>query len=79
MTSIIQQVNSRFDMTPREALAVQERQLKYYEAQFPHLRAVASAANNLEGVDLDEPLSILEINKRIPRGVWLGVLIGQAF
>jgi len=79
MPNIIQQVNSRFDMTPREALVVQERQLKYYEAQYPSLRAAASAANNLEGIDLDDPLPIQEINRRIPRGFFLGVLIGQAF
>ena len=79
MTNIIQQVNSRFDMTPRAALAIQETQLKHYEHSYPTLRAAALAATNLEGIDLDEPLSIQEINRRIPRGFWLGQLIGENF
>src|SRR6266705_5305507 len=35
---------SRFQMTLREALAIQERQLEFYEPRFPQLRPAAAAA-----------------------------------
>ena len=64
-------------MSIREALAVQEKQLKHYEGTFPHLREAAQKATVIpEGADLDAPISMIEINKMIPRGVALGWLIG---
>lgn len=68
-----------FLMTPRDALRIQAEQLLYYSRRYPHLAAAASAANNTDGLDLDEPLPVHEVHKRIPCGKHLGWLIGEEF
>ncbi len=64
------------EITPREALAIQAKQLAYYEKHFPQLRAAAAKATNVEGLDLDKPVPSRDLVKRIPRGSALGTLIG---
>jgi len=66
-------------MTLREALLIQEKQLAYYSPRFPRLRAAAAQAMNLEGLDLDEPMPVSRVNRLVPRGCFLGYLIGESF
>ena len=66
-------------LTPREALRIQSEQIEYYSVRYPHLAAAAAAATNIEGLDLDEPLPVRLVNRHIPRGCFLGYLIGELF
>ena len=66
-------------LTPREALAIQAKQLDYYGARFPHLREAARRATNLEGLEMDREYKSWELSKKIPRGCDLGYLIGEKF
>jgi hypothetical protein len=71
--------SSGITLTLREALAIQEKQLAHYSPRFPELRAAATAATNVEGLDLDESMPVSEVNKLVPRGCFLGYLIGESF
>ena len=59
-------------MTPKEALAIQERQILHYADLFPGklpaLTDEMKKRTNLEGLDLNQKYDIFTINKAIPRG-----------
>lgn len=55
-------------MTAREALAIQAKQVKHYGHLRADLAAVVAEHTDVAGIDLDTPMSIIDINKRIPRG-----------
>lgn len=62
-----------FKMTPRQALEVQERHIKYYGRLYPGgeeaLRAVIKSRTKIEGLDMDTEYCIGQvINRCIPRG-----------
>lgn len=65
-----------YDMTPREALAIQARQVKHYAHCRADLAAFVSSQTDVTGIDLDKPLDIFEINRRIPRGGDIEVFCG---
>lgn len=66
-------------LTPREALEIQRKQVEFYAPRYPQLPAAVEKANNLEGLEMDTPYPVREINRRILRGAWLGALIGEQF
>ena len=59
-------------LTPKEALEIQERHVKhygeFYSGGVEALREKLKSMTNLDGIDLDVKYSVIEINKRIPRG-----------
>jgi len=55
-------------MTPREALKIQAEHVAWYGKHRADLAQVVAAMTNISGLDLDAELSIIEINRRIPRG-----------
>lgn len=62
-----------FKITINEALAIQERQVRHYGCRFPGgesaLRAVMAGRTNIpDGVDRNAPISVLDINRMVPRG-----------
>jgi len=68
-----------FKMTIREALKIQAQQLDYYAPNYPQLREVAAQATHVAGLDHDALRPVVEINRLVPRGGFLGQLIGVEF
>ena len=66
-------------MTLREALDIQAKQVKHYSKYRSDLAEVVAAETNVEGCDLDTPLSIFEINRLVPRGGDIEYLCGLNF
>lgn len=68
-----------FKITPREALAIQKRQILHYADLFPgklpSLEKVMADKTNLEGMDLDKEYDMVFINQRIPRGTDIEILV----
>ena len=64
--------NEMFKITPREALAIQKRQILHYADLFPGklpaLEKAMADKTNLKGIDLDKEYDMVFINQRIPRG-----------
>jgi len=63
-------------MTKKEALAIQAKQLDYYDKRYPSLRAAVEATNKSDLLEDDVQYSISVINQHIPRGAMMGYLIG---
>lgn len=59
-------------MTLRQALEIQARQMHFYAHRFPGglaaLQAHMAARTNVEGCDLDAPMFAGDVNKLVPRG-----------
>lgn len=66
-------------MTAREALKIQEEQIAHYAKYKDGLAEIVAAKTNVAGIDLDAPLSIFEINERIPRGGDIEYICGLDF
>ena len=71
---------SLFQMTPRDALRRQERDVKHYGEIYPGgeeaLRAKMKSMTDLTGLNLDENYDIGDvINHRIPRGAAVEFLV----
>src|SRR6266705_4468448 len=78
-TATMIKLSSGITLTLREALAIQEKQLAHYSPHFPGLRAAAIAATDVEGLAVDAPMSVGRVNQLVPRGCFLGYLIGESF
>lgn len=65
-----------YTMTPREALAIQARHIAHYSQLRADLAEFVASQTDVAGLDLDKPLAIFEINKRIPRGGAIEVFCG---
>lgn len=72
-----------FDMTLREALEIQEKQIRHYAHLYPGgedaLRKVLKEKTDVEGQDLDVKRSIFDVNQRVPRGGDIEHLCGVDF
>ena len=66
-------------LTPREALEIQTKQIEHYSRWYPQLIRAAKQATKLEGLNLDTPYPSKDLALRIPRGAYLGYLIGKEF
>lgn len=66
-------------MTPAEALDIQAKQVAHYSKYRSDLAEVVKSLTNVEGIDLNAPMSIFEINERIPRGGRIEHLCGLNF
>ena len=67
---------NKMKMTPREALEIQASHIKQYSRILSNLSEIMANHTDVKGINLDEPMDILEINKRIPRGCDIGYIIG---
>jgi hypothetical protein len=68
-------------LTPREALEIQERQVKHYSGGCfaeigKNLAERVAKLNDVAGLDLDKPVPSRELIKRIPRGASIENLLG---
>ena len=74
---------TRYNMTLRAALDIQEKQVKHYGDLYPDgedaLRAKLRSMTDVEGQDLDVVRDMLEINERVPRGGVIERLFGVDF
>lgn len=67
-------------MTIREALEIQARQIEYYSVKFPALAEMAALSTHIpDGADLDAMVPASSLVTMIPRGTSLGALIGVEF
>lgn len=62
-----------FKLTINEALEIQAKQIRHYGPRFAGgesaLRAVMESRNKIPpGADRDEKISVIEINRMVPRG-----------
>ena len=55
-------------MTLREALEIQARQVAHYSKFRSDLVVHMAKLTDVGGCDLDAPMDIVEVNKRVPRG-----------
>lgn len=67
-------------LTPREALAIQAKQIAHYAPQCPsiNLALVVTGLTSTEGLDLDTMYSVVEINRHIPRGAAIEAIMHKA-
>jgi hypothetical protein len=63
-------------MTPRKALEIQASHVAHYAARCPDLAAKVAAMTKLDGVDLDVEMTVIQINKIIPRGGDIEIMCG---
>lgn len=61
---------SRFNMTLREALEIQARQVAHYQKSYDGNlgERVAVLTVDLKEYDLDAPMPVSEVNELVPRG-----------
>jgi hypothetical protein len=64
-----------FEMTLREALAIQARQVAWYADQCPDIGARVALKTDVTGFDLDAPMSVAEVNRYVPRGAAIEALM----
>lgn len=69
----------KLEMTLREALEIQTKQVAHYLRHNPRLPEIVAAKTDVSGVDLDTPLDIFEINRRVPRGASIEFMLGLNF
>ena len=69
----------KLEMTLREALEIQTRQVAHYLHHNPRLPEIVASKTDVSGVDLDIKLDIFEINRRVPRGASIEYMLGINF
>jgi hypothetical protein len=66
----------KITMTLREALEIQARQVAHYSKYRSDLAQVVAAKTNVEGYSLDEPMSVIDVNRLVPRGDGIEYMCG---
>ncbi len=74
----------QFTMTLRQALAIQDEQIKWYAHHHPQgeegLRAdVKAKTGDLTGRNLDAAMEVWEVNRLVPRGAAIEYMLGLDF
>jgi hypothetical protein len=68
-----------FTMTLREALKIQADQIGWYGKYRSDLAAVVASMTDVSGCDLDTPMDVIEVNKRVPRGGAIEHICGLSY
>lgn len=55
-------------MSLREALAIQARQVEHYKRHRADLAEHMASITHVDGLDLDQPRPVIEVNQYVPRG-----------
>lgn len=66
-------------MTVAEALAVQAKQIAFYEERYPGLAEIVKAQTTAEALDPTVAHDMVVINRHIPRGGKIEKIISQVF
>lgn len=68
-----------FQMTLRQALDIQAKQIRHYSRFRSDLSEVMAGMTDVEGYDLDKPMSIIDVNELVPRGGAIEDLCGLSY
>jgi len=63
-------------MTVAQALAVQAKQVAHYSQNYSQCAALVAAATDTTGLDADVEYDMVVINRHVPRGHAIEVLLG---
>lgn len=66
-------------MTVKEALKIQTEQIEHYKKYNPEIGKIIASKTNVSGVDQNKELPIKEINKMVPRGAEIELILGLNF